>query len=221
MRLWPALLLLPTLAAADPLPILQGRVIVLDPGHAVLNYEQSVINPGKTGVNGAKENRVALNISQKLGDLLEKEGATVLYTRTPHDFWRESYNVVEDNKARAAFANGVKAHAYLSIHCDWHPRSRVHGVTTFYVKENSRSLGAHIQKSMVKDLHAKNRQLVKDSYTVLDVAEMPAVLIEAGFLSNWNEAKKLSSAAYQEKVAKALFNGVQAYFSDIGALTTP
>jgi hypothetical protein len=173
MRRLVALLFLPAVLYADSPPILQGRLIVLDPGHATLSYEQAVINPGKTGRNGAKESRVAMKVAQKLGELLEKEGANVYFTRTEHDFWRESYNVAEDNKARAAFANKVGAHAYLSIHCDWDPRSRVHGVTTFYAKDNSRRLGAEIQKNMVKELGAKNRQLVRDTYTVLDVADMP------------------------------------------------
>jgi N-acetylmuramoyl-L-alanine amidase len=221
MRRLVALLFLPAVLYADSPPILQGRLIVLDPGHATLSYEQAVINPGKTGRNGAKESRVAMKVAQKLGELLEKEGANVYFTRTEHDFWRESYNVAEDNKARAAFANKVGAHAYLSIHCDWDPRSRVHGVTTFYAKDNSRRLGAEIQKNMVKELGAKNRQLVRDTYTVLDVADMPAVIIETGFLSNGAEANRLASAAYQEKVAKALLKGVKSYFGEIGALTTP
>jgi N-acetylmuramoyl-L-alanine amidase len=160
-------------------------------------------------------------VAQKLGTLLEKDGASVVYTRTPNDFWRESYNVVEDNKDRAAFANKIGAHAYISIHCDWDPRSRIHGVTTFYTKENSRKLGAEIHKNMIRTLGVKNRQLVRDSYTVLDTATMPAVLVETGFLSNGPEAKRLSMPGYQDKVAQALLAGIRNYFGEIGALTTP
>lgn len=216
-----ALLFIAAAAHADSPPILQGRLIVLDPGHATLNYDGAVINPGKASWAGTKENRVTCSVAQKLGALLEKDGANVVYTRTPHDFWRESYNVVEDNKDRAAFANKIGAHAYISIHCDWDPRSRIHGVTTFYTKENSRKLGAAIHTNMVRTLGAKNRQLVRDSYTVLDTATMPAVLVETGFLSNAAEAKRLSLPGYQDKVAQALLAGIRNYFGEIGALTTP
>lgn len=221
MRFFLAALFVTSIASADPVPLLQGRTIVLDPGHATLNYEGTVINPGKTSRGGTKERAVVMKISQKLGELLEKEGARVLYTRTPRDAWRESYNVVEDNKARADFANKIDADSFISIHCDWHPRSRVHGVTTFYVKDNSRKLGASIQKAMVKGLGARDRQLVRDSYTVLDVAEMPAVIVETGFLSHGTEAKKLSTESYQTKVATALFQGIRNYFGEIGVLTAP
>jgi N-acetylmuramoyl-L-alanine amidase len=214
-------LILVSLSYADSPPILQGRLIVLDPGHGTINYDGSVINPGKTSWSGTQERRVAMSVAQKLGALLEKEGASVVYTRTPADFWRDSYNVAEDNKARAYVANKIGAHAYIAIHCDWDPRSRVHGVTTYYYKENSRKLGAEIQRNMVKDLGAKNRQLIRDTYTVLDIANMPAVIVETGFLSNGSEARKLATPNYQDKVAMALLKGIKGYFGDIGALTTP
>jgi N-acetylmuramoyl-L-alanine amidase len=216
-----ALFLSPLIAHAEPLPVLQGHKIVIDPGHGTLNYDGRIINAGKINRSGVQERRVAMSISQKLGEMLEKEGAIVYYTRTMKDFWRESASNAEDNKSRALVANSIGAQAYIAIHCDWDPRSRVHGVTTFYLQDISRELGNSIQTSMVKNLQVYNRKLVRDSYTVLDVATVPAVLIETGFLSNGTEARKLANKKYQEKVAAAIARGVKNYFAKMGVISTP
>src|SRR5439155_8380334 len=134
--------------------------------------------------SGLMEHKLNLEICQKLGKRLEKEGAKVIFTRTPSDYWRESYSTIEDNKNRAAFANELKANAFLAIHCDWDPKRKIQGVTTIYEKPESKRLGELVHKSMLKTLHCRDRKLVKDTYTVLDVITVPGLIIECGFLSN-------------------------------------
>lgn len=192
---------------------LLNRIIVVDPGHGTLNYAGRVINPGKTTTAGNKEHKIAIDISEKLGKKLKDQGATVMYTRTKRDYWRESYSASEDNKARSLFANEVQADIYLSIHCDWHPDSKVYGVTTIHTKNDSKKLGHAIQKEMVTQLKTHDRKVVQDSFTVLDHAEMPAVIIETGFMSHRKESEKLLSEEYQEKIAQAITKGVQNFLA--------
>jgi N-acetylmuramoyl-L-alanine amidase len=206
-----ALLLCAAVAHADP--ILSGRRIVLDAGHATIDYEQRVINTGKTTRDGVSEHKIAFEIAQYLGKMLQDNGATVLYTRNREDYWRAGYSPGEDNKSRIYFANEVKADAFISIHCDWHPSRRFQGVTTFYLKDDSRRLGEIIQHQLVKDLRAFNRKLVNESFTVLDHAEVPAVLVETGFLSHRNESRKLLKPEYQKKVASALAAALRRYLT--------
>lgn len=201
---------LATTAGADA--ALSGRRVVLDPGHGTIDFERTVINSGKSR-DGVVENRLTMEIALQLGRMLEEDGATVFFTRDREDYWRSGYGSAEDNKARALFANDVNADAYISIHCDWHPSRRYHGVTTFYTKDNSRDLGARIQRQLVTDLKAYDRKLVRDSFTVLDHAEMPAVLVETGFLSHRTEGRKLLKAAYQKQIAAALASALRGYFS--------
>jgi N-acetylmuramoyl-L-alanine amidase len=208
--LWGAALLLATAVGADA--TLSGRRIVIDPGHGTIDFERQIINSGKSR-DGVNEYRLNMDIALFLGKMLEDDGATVFLTRDREDYWRSGYGPAEDNKARAFFANEVNADAFIAIHCDWHPSRRFHGVTTFYTKDKSRELGERIQRQMVKDLGAFDRKLVKDSFTVLDHTEMPAVLVESGFLSNRAEGKKLMTAAYQKKVAAALAAALRGYFS--------
>jgi len=199
----------PSSSANNPL---KGRKIVIDPGHGVINFQSRIINAGKESPSGLQEHRLNMDIAQKVGELLKKNGARVFYTRTPASYWRQAYNSVEDNKARAHFANAIGAEAYISIHCDWHPIRSYHGVTTFYSKKNSRNLGATLHKSLVRTLKARDRKLVHNDFTVLDNVEMPAVLIETGFLSHWKESKKLVNPKHQEKIAQAIAAGLRSYF---------
>ena len=211
-RLLLVLLFAAPLEAATPL---EGRTIALDPGHGTIDYQGRIINPGKGTHDGrAVEHQLTFQMAQKLGKLIEEKGGRVIYTRTPFDYWRIAASNTEDNKARALWANELKADVFISIHCDWHPRSRTHGATTYYKTPESRRLGSEIQTRMVKQLKAFNRQLKQDSYTVLDVAAMPAVLVETGYLSNRAEAKKLMSPTYQKKIAEAIASALSSYFSN-------
>jgi len=208
-------MILPIIGFISPLTaesVLRDRLIVVDPGHGTLNYAGRIINPGKTTRTGGREHHLNIQISIKLKDLLEKEGAHVIMTRTQRDYWREAYSSTEDNKSRAILANEIGADIFLSIHCDWHPHRQVYGVTTIYTKSHSRALGNAIQKHMVRILKTKNRKVVKDSFTVLDHTEMPAIILETGFMSHRKESKKLEAPAYQNKIARAITAGVKNYF---------
>ncbi len=197
-----------------PLLPLANKLIVIDAGHGVLNYQTAIINEGQRGYFGQVEHRTAFDIAKKVGQHLEKEGARVVYTRTDFDYWRWAMSPAEDNKNRALFANELKADALLSIHCDWSPKPSVSGVTTLYKSVPSRNLGSAIHRSIIGTLKAKDRKLVNDNFTILDHAEMPSLIIETGFLSNRNEARKLSTNEYQTKIARAITGGVKDFFSE-------
>lgn len=194
------------LQAASPI---NGRTIAIDPGHGTIDFEGRIINSGKSTRDGRlSEYRLTFEMAQKLGKLIEQEGGRVIYTRTPQEYWRQGSSTTEDNKARALLANELKADAFVSIHCDWNPRQRMKGVTTYYKSSRSRKLAEEVQRKLVRQLKAFDRRVKQDSYTVLDVANMPAILVETGFLSNRSEAKKLATSDYQSKVAEAIFSGL-------------
>jgi len=206
-----SLLLLSGVAiAASPL---NGRTIALDPGHGVIDFHGRVINSGKSSRDQKIwEHQLTLQMATILGEKLEKEGARVVYTRTPFDYWRQSFSIADDNKARGKLANEMKADVYIAIHCDWDVRSRNNGVTTYYKTAPSEKLGEDIHRQLIQSLKATNRHLRHDTFTVLEQAQMPAVLIETGFLSNRREVKKLSDPKYQTKIANAILEGLKTYF---------
>jgi len=210
----PLFFLLPSLAFADAESPLRWHIIVIDPGHGVVNFQGEIINPGKVNNSGQMEHRLNMEIAEHVGALLEDQGARVFYTRTPFDYWRESYGTIEDNKDRTQFAKEVGAEVMIAIHCDWSPSRRFRGVTTYYEKPESRRLGELVHRSMVRGLQAHDRKLICDSYTVLDGSTLPTILVECGFLSNRQESKKLTQKAYQTKIAKAMASALKTYFKE-------
>ncbi len=191
-----------------------GRTVALDAGHGVIDYQGHIINSGKSSRDGSiKEYQITFEIAQTLGKMIEEAGGHVIYTRTPFDYWRQATNAPEDNRARALLANELKADVFIAIHCDWDPRSRINGVTTYYKTSPSRRLGKEIHSKLINRLGAFDRRLQHDTFTVLDQTTMPTVLVETGFLSNKKEAKKLATSDYQKKVADAILAGIGNYFA--------
>ena len=72
-------------------------------------------------------------------------------------------------------------------------------------------LAYQLQKSLVNDLPANDRGLRRARFAVLRTAEMPAVLIEGGFLSDPVEQKKIADPKYRDEMAAAIVRGVLAY----------
>jgi N-acetylmuramoyl-L-alanine amidase len=72
-------------------------------------------------------------------------------------------------------------------------------------------LAYQLQKSLTKNLAVEDRGVHRARFWVLRDAPMPAVLIEAGFLSNPAEGKKISDPAYRRQMARAIVDGIIAY----------
>ena len=72
-------------------------------------------------------------------------------------------------------------------------------------------LGYQIQKALLKTLAAEDRGLRRARYAVLRSAEMPAVLIEGGFMTHPAEARKIYDSAYRHQMAQAIVEAVKAY----------
>ena len=96
--------------------------------------------------------------------------------------------------------------------------SKYYGAQTFYPagKEDGKSLAQMIQTELKRVVDNTNNREIKpreDLYLIKE-NQMPSVLIECGFLSNENEAKLLADEEYQEKIAWAIYVGIQKYFNE-------
>lgn len=214
---WVLLAWAPPLRSDVPPPAsrpLTGKIIVLDPGHAVLDEAGHIINPGaRARVFGALERDVALSVGAKLVPLLEAQGAKVYMTRTPTNPWRYSLRKRADNRSRAIFANALRAHAYVRLHCDWNRSKKLKGFTIYYYRWGSRSLAKSIERSFVHHLPTHEDNNLHRRSFVSSTAKMPAVLVEMGFLSNKTEGKELGTDAYQNQLAESIADGIAAYFT--------
>jgi len=185
---------------------LDRRVVVVDAGHGGRD-------PGM--VSGkVDEKDINLQIAQKLQAHLELGGATVIMTRIDDSGLSKSKS--GDMATRRLIANTSHADIFVSIHQNAFGSSNVRGAQTFYFDDsnNSQKLAESIQHQLVTTVDASNRFKARanTNYFVLKQTEMPAVLVECGFLTNPGEKARLQKDDYQEKIAWAIYMGIVDYF---------
>ena len=196
------------------------KTICLDPGHGGRDT-------GKIDKRNHEKNYTLL-LAQELARVLTQAGFKVISTRG-----RDQYVELPD---RPAIANRYGADLFISLHFNAFEERQVRGAETYCLTpagvESSNSGGGTssegrvtgnaqdeknmllayaIQRSVLKGLNVEDRGVKRARYRVLQSARMPAVLIEAGFMSNPDEAKKIYDASYRRKIALAILDGIQTY----------
>lgn len=180
--------------------------IFIDPGHGGPD-------PGAVG-NGVIEEYVNLRVSLELARLLREAGFEVRLYRTT-----SSENVLEEKNAdlrnRAAQANAWGADYFISIHTNSSEITSASGVEAYVYRLGGASerLAQSIVNAVSDDLGSRNRGVMQANFAVLRRTNMPAVLVELGYLTNETEALNLNSPAWQRAIAAAIFNGI---VNDIG-----
>ena len=189
-------------------------VVVVDAGHGG-------IDPGKVGINGALEKDINLKIAEILKMFLEANDIKVVMTRESDEglYDPETDNKkVQDMKRRLSLIEEQDPLLVVSIHQNSYPEEYVKGAQVFYYNgsEEGLSLAEKLQRQLVRILDPGNTRQIKanDSYYLLKKTAKPIVIAECGFLSNYDEAAKLTDALYQEKVAWAIHLGVLQYINE-------
>ncbi len=192
----------------------QKGCVVIDAGHGG-------DDPGKVGINGAKEKDVNLEIARLVKQYLEANDIRVVMTRETEEGLyddKAANKKVQDMKRRIEVMDETKPDAVVSIHQNSYPEEYVHGAQVFYYTGSSKGqkLAESIQRQLVIKADPENRREIKanDSYYLLKKTTIPIVIAECGFLSNTEEAKKLCSADYQRRVAWAICMGILRYINE-------
>lgn len=184
----------------DPVTPPSSKVynVVLDAGHGGSD-------PGAASVLKKPEKEFTLSIALKMKALLDKESKIKVHlTRTG-----DTYPTLDD---RVKFAESIKADLFMSIHANSGVSSAT-GTETYYYRDNSKAFASVIHKHLIAATGLKDRGVKKEAYKVIKQTTMPAVLIEAGFLSNANDAKLLFDDAAQNKIAAELVAGIKEYLN--------
>ena len=186
----------------------EEKYVIIDAGHGG-------VDSGKVGVNGVLEKELNLQIAKKLEALLNKAGYRTSLTRTEDvGLYEEGSGSkkAEDLKNRCTFINEEKPDLVVSIHQNSYTDASVHGAQVFYFTHSSDAEAiARIFQQCLCEIDPSNTRVAKanDTYYLLKKTEVPVVIAECGFLSNPEEAEKLTDESYQDEVAGALCKGVQ------------
>lgn len=209
------------------------RTIVLDPGHGGRD-------PGKVNrrVN-VTEKEMALDTMERVKKLLEADGFNVILTRTD--------DTNPEFTTRVEVVERVDADLFISLHYNSvaSGAERVTGVEVFTMTpqfqfstsdpgrededgarkanpgnrhDHWNTIGGYLMhREMLDTLKVSDRGLKRARWKVLVLASCPAVYVEAGYLSNDEEARKIATPAYRQKIAEGVAAGVRAYAGTLAA----
>ncbi|WP_439484039.1 N-acetylmuramoyl-L-alanine amidase [Cyclobacterium plantarum] len=201
---------------SSPSDQLKGKTILLDPGHGGTAATDSY----RVGPSGEREEWVNLRVALLLGEMLEKAGANVIFSRMDDSF------VSLDDRSKLALDN--KADLFVSIHHNATADSTVNFPIIYFhgsAVENRASvvLGQKVADQLRKNLFDGQGpfSLVSD-YTIFSTSGasvlrgtygIPGIIAEASFFTHPGEENRLKSTIYNEMEARAYFEGIIDFFS--------
>ena len=188
--------------------------IVLDAGHGGRDA-------GCSGINtGVSESEIALSITKNLESYLKNFGFNVVLTRTNSD-GLYSQNVTNYKKSdmenRKKIIDNAKADMVVSLHLNSYPEITQKGAQAFYQEgsEKGENLANAIVSQLTNLLKTSRKEALKGDYYILKCGgDIPASIVECGFLSNPDEEALLITDDYQNEVAYAIFCGIVKYFGE-------
>lgn len=196
------------------------KTVFLDPGHGGKD-------PGAVYYN-TQEKDLTMQVYKKLRKELEGLGYTVLSSR-------DSDVYVDFITERSKMVNSTNSDIFISIHfnASGNPASNRSGIQTYSYEDapgyrakinpywhnhpdrisESNRLAADIHSSLLAETGAKDAGLLQSSFAVLRETDKPAVLLELGYIDNFNENQQIRSDAYQNRLVAGIVKGIQKYYA--------
>ena len=175
-------------------PPIPSCVVILDAGHGGSD-------PGEIADN-VSEKHINLSFVYKLKALLEQQGVTVLLTRTGD----EQVSLEE----RATYANEVQCDLFVSVHCNsYEENPAVNGFELFYYRDSkARTLAGRILEAVAATEQINARRADVAEYFVLKNTNVPAILLEMGFMTNEQELASLCTDSYQDWLSEIIASAI-------------
>lgn len=179
--------------------------ITIDAGHGGKDS-------GAVGPTGLRESGVNLEVCKQLNQLLSSRYRIQMIRST---------DIFVEIGERSRLANNWHANYFISIHCN-SDGPTANGIETLYRSSAAKELADPIQKALIADTKETDRGLkIRTNLGVLNATQMPAVLIEIGFISNKATEDKLRQPSYLNTIAQAIVAGIVAYLGDAAISPAP
>ncbi|WP_213410242.1 N-acetylmuramoyl-L-alanine amidase [Xylanibacillus composti] len=172
--------------------------VVIDAGHGGKD-------PGATGLSKREEKEFNLNVAKKVQAVLANyPQVSVRMTRDD-----DTFISLDD---RVKLANEWPADVFVSIHANTFERP-ISGTETYFWNDNSKTFADLIHKRLIETSGFEDRGVRKTAFKVIRETEMPAVLLEIGYLTNAEQEKILLDNSFQDKIALTIANSILEYFN--------
>lgn len=180
--------------------VLNGKTIVIDPGHGGKD------SGAKGDQQGTLEKNVTLKTAQTLTDKLQAAGARVILTRDA--------DVFISLATRVQIAKTYHADAFISLHYNASLYPSATGIASYYyTAPKDLALAKAIQTKMADQTNRRDRNVDYGNYHVLRENPQPATLLELGFLSNAREEQLIRTKKDQQNLSDAILAGLKSYFN--------
>ncbi len=188
-------------------------VILIDVGHGGID--------GGTSYGEILEKDINLAISRRLFMLLRKEGYHAVlnrdadYALSDDNRWhRSSSRHRRDLSQRKQLSSEIPTKLVVSIHVNWGKNSSKRGGIVLHQSEGRSTLLADtIQEQLNLVYRSNNHIMVGKPYYLLNQTQVPAVIVETGFLSNMEDRKLLTGRNGQMQIAEAIADGIISYLT--------
>src|SRR5437588_3912904 len=171
-----------------------ANTVVIDAGHG--GHDRGGI-PGQR----VAEKDMTLDVAQRLKRVLAASGYRVVMTRDS--------DVFVSLGGRVAIANSYPNALFVCIHFNSAKRMGAGGIETYFYSRESLPLASAIHYFVAGGPPSSNRGVRRRGYYVLRKTNIPAVLVECGFLTNPTEGQYVQTAAYRQKLAEEIAAGVR------------
>ncbi|HEY3660991.1 MAG TPA: N-acetylmuramoyl-L-alanine amidase [Candidatus Udaeobacter sp.] len=188
-------------ASGDSSPI----TVVIDAGHG--GFDRGGI-PGQR----VSEKDMTLDVARRLKSVLAASGYRVVMTRDS--------DVFVPLGTRTAIANSNRNAIFVSVHFNSATRGGASGIETYFYSRDSLALASAIHHYVVGGAPSGSRGVRRRGYYVLRKTNIPAVLVECGFLTNPTEAGYAQNASYRQKLAEEIAAGVRSRGSVASSFST-
>jgi N-acetylmuramoyl-L-alanine amidase len=187
--------------------------VVIDPGHG---------GKDSGGVSGQgapiflKEKDLTLETAKLVQAELRRAGVRVV-------MMRENDHFVElDDRVRFANQQGRGA-VLVSIHYDAVPNQAMQGAKTFYWRADSHGLATRIQQQLVASTGETDQGVMRRRLRLTRNPEIPCVLCECAYITNPEEARKVATESYRERIAHGIAQGIleERKLGDAGIASVP
>lgn len=173
-------------------------------------------------MNGTIESTLNIKIAKLVEKSLTKKGYSVIMTRTDESAVSDEGKTLAQRKRsdmykRLEAINSSNADMFISIHMNKFTDSRYFGAQVIYSDNfvQSEQLAAFIQKNLCnleENTSKRTHSKAPSGIFLLKNSKIPAVIVECGFLSNYDEEKLLNTAHYQKQLCDAIVKGIEDYY---------
>lgn len=189
--------------------------------HIIIDAGHGGIDGGAVSCTGVLESGINLEIALRLQDLSHLLGYDTVMIRTTDISIHTSGQTIaqkkiSDLKERVRIINSVENGVLLSIHQNYFPDDRYSGAQVFYNgDEESAKLANILQDGFISALNPGSNRKVKKAKGIylMEHIDCTGVLIECGFLSNYQEEMKLRSEEYQKQLCCVIIAGLSQYLN--------